>query len=37
MIHAPTRQDAETVMDAVHTLPFSCATRYRPLVIEEMN
>ena len=37
MIHAPTRQDSETVMDVVHTLPFSCATRYRPLVIEELN
>ena len=37
MIHAPTRQDADTVMDVVHTLPFSCATRYRPLVIEDLN
>lgn len=37
MIHAPTRQDSETVMDVVHTLPFSCATRYRPLVIEDLN
>jgi hypothetical protein len=37
MIHAPTRRDADLVMDVVHTLPYSCATRYRPLVIEEMN
>ncbi len=37
MIHAPTRQDSDTVMDVVHTLPFSCATRYRPLVIEDLN
>ena len=37
MIHAPTRQDSETVMDVVHTLPFSSATRYRPLVIEDLN
>ncbi|MFC5499530.1 RNA-binding protein [Caenimonas terrae] len=37
LIHAPTRQDSETVMDVVHTLPFSRATRYRPLVIEELN
>ena len=37
MIHAPTRQDSETVMDVVHTLPYFSATRYRPLVIEELN
>jgi hypothetical protein len=37
MIHAPTREDSEAVMDVVHTLPFSCATRYRPLVIEDLN
>jgi hypothetical protein len=37
MIHAPTRQDADQVMDVVHTLPFSSATRYRPLVIEDLN
>lgn len=37
MIHAPTRQDSQAVMDVVHTLPFSCATRYRPLVIEDLN
>jgi hypothetical protein len=37
MIHAPTQRDADAVMDVVHTLPFSCATRYRPLVIEDLN
>ena len=37
MIHAPTRQDADAVMDVVHTLPFSFATRYRQLVIEDLN
>ncbi|MDB5943364.1 MAG: hypothetical protein JWQ13_2930 [Ramlibacter sp.] len=37
MIHAPTRQDSEQVMDVVHTLPFSYATRYRPLVIEDCD
>jgi hypothetical protein len=37
MIHAPTRQDSDMVMDVVNTLPYSSATRYRPLVIEELN
>lgn len=37
MIHAPTRKDSDAVMDIVHTLPFSSATRYRPLVIEDLN
>ena len=37
MIHAPTRQDSDAVMDVVHTMPFSSATRYRPLVIEDLN
>ena len=37
MIHATTRQDSETVMDVVHTLPYSSATRYRPLMIEELS
>lgn len=37
MIHAPTRKDSDSVMDVVHTLPFSSATRYRPLVIEDLN
>jgi hypothetical protein len=37
MIHAPTRQDSDQVMDVVHTLPFSYATRYRPLVIEDCD
>ncbi|GAC1390417.1 MAG: hypothetical protein NVSMB34_03990 [Variovorax sp.] len=37
MIHAPTQQDSDTVMDVVHTMPFSYATRYRPLVIEDLN
>jgi hypothetical protein len=37
MIHAPTRQDSDAVMDVAHTMPFSYATRYRPLVIEDLN
>ena len=37
MIHAPTREDSDRVMDVVHMLPFSSATRYRSLVIEELN
>jgi hypothetical protein len=37
MIHAPTQHDSDLVMDVVHTLPFSCATRYRALVIEDLN
>jgi hypothetical protein len=37
MIHAPTRHDSDMVMDVVNTLPYSSATRYRPLVIEELN
>jgi hypothetical protein len=37
MIHAPTRQDSDQVMDVVHTLPFSYAARYRPLVIEDCD
>jgi hypothetical protein len=37
MIHAPTRHDSDLVMDVVHTLPYSSATRYRPLVIEDLN
>lgn len=37
MIHAPTQHDSDAVMDVVHTLPFSSATRYRALVIEDLN
>lgn len=37
MIHAPTQHDADTVMEVVHTLPFSYATRYRALVIEDLD
>ncbi len=37
MIHAPTQHDADAVMEVVHTLPFSYATRYRALVIEDLD
>jgi hypothetical protein len=37
MIHAPTQHDSDAVMDVVHTVPFSYATRYRTLVIEDLN
>jgi hypothetical protein len=37
MIHAPTQHDANSVMEVVHTLPFSYGTRYRTLVIEDLD
>ena len=37
MIHAPTQHDADAVMEVVHALPFSYATRYRTLVIEDLS
>jgi hypothetical protein len=36
MIHAPSTEETQRVMDVVHTLPFSIAERYRRLVIEDM-
>ncbi len=37
MIHAPTEEDGEQVMDAVRTVPFSIAEKYRKLVIQDME
>lgn len=37
MIHAPTEEDGEQVMDAVRTAPFSIAEKYRKLVIQDME
>ena len=37
LVHAPSAKDTELVMDVVHTLPFTCAQKYRPLVIEDMH
>lgn len=36
LIHAPTGDDTERVMEAVHKVPFSYAQKYRRLVIEDM-
>jgi hypothetical protein len=37
MIHAPSAEETQRVMDVVHTLPFSLAEKYRRLVIEDMH
>lgn len=37
MIHAPTEEDGEQVMDAVRAAPFSIAEKYRKLVIQDMD
>lgn len=37
LVHAPSAKDTEFVMDLVHSLPFTCAQKYRPLVIEDMH
>lgn len=37
LVHAPSSKDTEFVMDVVHTRPFTCAQKYRPLVIEDMH
>ncbi|HSV52855.1 MAG TPA: RNA-binding protein [Burkholderiaceae bacterium] len=36
MIHAPSAEATQRVMDVVHTVPFSIAEKYRRLVIEDM-
>ncbi|MEO6973533.1 MAG: RNA-binding protein [Rhodoferax sp.] len=36
LIHAPSDKEAQHVMQAVRTVPFSYAQRYRHLVIEDM-
>lgn len=37
LVHAPSSKDTEFVMDVVHSLPFTYAQKYRPLVIEDMH
>lgn len=37
MIHAPSALQTERVMEIVHRSPFSCAEKYRRLVIEDMD
>lgn len=37
LVHAPSSKDTEFVMDVVHTLPFTYAQKYRPLVIEDLH
>ena len=37
MVYADSVDDAEAAMVAIRTRPFSCATKYRMLVIEELT
>ena len=37
MVYAPTAKDTEAVMEVVRSVPFSCATKYRHLVIEDLS
>jgi hypothetical protein len=37
MIHAPSKEESDRVMDVVRTAPFSIAERYRTLVIEDLE
>lgn len=37
MIHAPSKEESDKVMEVVRTVPFSIAERYRTLVIEDLE
>jgi len=37
LIHAPSEEDTQHVMEAVRTVPFSYAQKYRTLIIEDMT
>ena len=37
MVHAPNAKDTEAVMEVVRSVPFSCARKYRTLVIEDLS